>query len=192
MQPLVLVTTPAKNPKTLGDLIAAAKAKPGSLNFASAGVGSASHLAAERLLTSAGFVAQHVPFKGAIQGLTEVLAGRVDFMFVPLAAALPFLQDNRLVALAVSTPKRASALPEVPTTIESGILGSTYEFWVGLFLPAKTPREIVVRMHSETTKALQLASVQQRLAKLGVEPMPMSRSNSRHTSGTMLRRQRSS
>ena len=172
-QPMVLVTAPSKGFKTLADLISAAKAKPGVLNYASAGVGSASHFAVERLRISAGFEVQHIPFRGATEGLTETLAGRVDFFFVPLAPALSLINDGRLLALAVSTPKRATALPQVPTTTEAGYVGSAYEFWVGLFLPANTPRNIVTKLHAETAAALQTASVQERLAQVGVEPMPM-------------------
>jgi tripartite-type tricarboxylate transporter receptor subunit TctC len=173
-QPLVLVSAPSRGFKTLSDLIAAAKAKPGALNFVSAGVGSASHLAAERLRISANFDAKHIPFKGAADALTNVLAGQMDFMFVPLAAALPLIKDGKLVALAVSASRRAALLPEVPTTTEAGLADSAYDFWVGLFLPAKTPNEIVIRLHNETAIVLQTAAVQELLAKLGVEPMPMS------------------
>jgi tripartite-type tricarboxylate transporter receptor subunit TctC len=173
-QPLVLVSAPAKGFKSLGELIAAAKARPGALNFASSGVGSNSHFATELLRISAGFEAQHIPFRGTTEALTEVLAGRADFFYVPLASALPLINDGKLVALAVSTSKRASALAQVPTTTEAGLIDSAYTFWVGLFLPAKTPRDIVVRLHQETQKALQMPSVQERLATLGAEPMPMS------------------
>jgi tripartite-type tricarboxylate transporter receptor subunit TctC len=173
-QPMVLVTAPSKGFKTLADLISAAKAMPGGLNYASAGIGSAAHFAAERLRISARFEVQHIPFRGATEGLTETLAGRVDFFFVPLAPALSLINDGKLLALAVSTPKRAVALPQVPTTTEAGYVGSSYEFWVGLFLPAKTPRDIVARLHSETAAALAIATVRERLAKIGVEPMPMS------------------
>lgn len=174
VQPLVLVTAPSKGLKTLADLITAAKAKPDSLTYASAGIGSASHLAAERLRISAGFTAQHVPFKGASEALTDVLTGRVDFQFLPLAPALPLIKGGRLVALAVSSSRRASALPQVPTTTEAGLTGSAYDFWVGLYLPAKTPPDIIAKLHDETAKALQMPSVRQRLAAMGVEPMPMS------------------
>ena len=174
VQPLVLVTSPATGFKTLTDLITAGKTKPGGLTFASAGVGSASHLAAERLRISAGFAPRHIPFKGATQALTEVLAGRIDFMVVPLAPALPLIKGGRLTALAVSSSRRASALPEVATTLEAGLTGSTYDFWVGLFLPAQTPPDVIARLHSEAAKALQTPLVQQRLAAMGVEPMPMS------------------
>ena len=156
-QPLVLVTAPSKGFKTLGDLITAARSRPGALNFASAGIGSASHFAAERVRL-AGVEAQHVPLRGASEGLTEILAGRVDFFFVPLAPALSMINDGKLVALAVSTSRRATALPAVPTTAESGLPNANYDFWVGLFLPAKTPHDIVARVHQETSKALQVPS----------------------------------
>jgi tripartite-type tricarboxylate transporter receptor subunit TctC len=173
-QPLVLVTAPAKGFKTLADLIAAAKSRPGALNYASAGIGSASHFAAERLRVSGGVEAQHVTFRGANEALTEVVGGRVDFIYIPIAPALPLINDGKLVALAVSTLKRAADLPGVPTTTDAGLADSAYLFWSGLFLPAKTPREIVVKLHQETDKALQVPAVQERLGKLGVEPMPMS------------------
>ena len=174
LQPLVLVTAPAKGFKTLADLIAAAKARPGALNYASAGIGSASHFAAERLRVSAGIEAQHVTFRGANEALTEVVGGRVDFIYIPIAPALPLINDGKLVALAISAEKRAAELPDVPTSGEAGLANSAYPFWSGLFVPAKTPRDIIVRLHDETEKALQLAAVLERLAKLGVEPMPMS------------------
>jgi tripartite-type tricarboxylate transporter receptor subunit TctC len=174
LQPLVLVAAPSRGFNTLGDLIAAAKAQPGALNFVSGGIGSASHLAAERLRISSNFDAKHVPFRGATEALTNVLAGQVDFMFVPLAAALPLIKDGKLVALAVSTSRRAASLPEVPTTTEAGLADSAYDFWVGLFLPAKTPSEIVGKLQNETAIALQTTAVRELMAKLGVEPMPMS------------------
>lgn len=174
LQPLVLVTATSKGYKTLADLIAVAKAQPGAMNFTSAGVGSASHLAAKRLRLSGNFEARHIPFRGAGEALTEVLAGRVDFMFVPLAAALPLIKDYKLVALAVSSSRRASSLPAVPTTAEVGLTGSTFEFWVGLFLPAKTPPDIVTKLHKEAAIALETPTVRENFAKLGVERMPMS------------------
>jgi tripartite-type tricarboxylate transporter receptor subunit TctC len=172
-QPLVLVAAPSNGFKTLGDLIAAAKARPGVLNFGSAGIGSAGHFAIERLRVSAGFDAQHIPFRGA-QAMTEVVAGRVDFAFSPLAPALPLIDEGKLIALATSGPTRARALPNVPTTLEMGVPNSSYVFFVGLYLPAKTPRDIVVKLHQETARALQAPWVQERLAQLSVEPMPMS------------------
>ena len=171
--PTVLVTAPAKGFKTAADLIAAAKAKPGSMNFASAGIGSVSHLAAERFRLSAGIEAQHIPFKGPNEAFTEVMAGRIDFYFLPLAPALPLVKEGQLVALAVSTDTRAAALPQVPTTAELGLKDSSYVFWTGVFVPAKTPREIVDRLYEECRGAMQVAAVEERLAKVGTEPMPM-------------------
>ena len=169
----MLIAAPSKGWKTLGDLVAAAKARPGELNFASAGVGAASHLAAERFRASAGFKAQHVPFRGPVEALTEVMTGRIDFYFLPVAPALPLINEGKLVALAVSTAKRAAALPDVPTTAEAGLKDASYVFWNGIFVPAKTPRDIVAKMHDETQKALLVPSVQERLAKIGQDPMPM-------------------
>src|SRR5215475_4922267 len=172
--PTVLVVAPSKGFKTVADLIAAAKAKPGAMNFASAGIGSTSHLAAERFRLSAGIEAQHIPFRGPNEAFTEVLAGRIDFYFLPLAPALPLVKDGQLTALAVSSEKRATALPDVPTTTELGFKDSTYLFWTGLFVPAKTPRDVVDRIHAESVKAMQIPAVQERLGKVGTEPMPMS------------------
>ena len=168
--PTVLVVAPSKGFKTVADLIAAAKAKPGAMNFASAGIGSTSHLAAERFRLSAGIEAQHIPFREAF---TEVLAGRIDFYFLPLAPALPLVKEGQLTALAVSSEKRATALPDVPTTTELGLKDSTYLFWTAVFLPAKTPRDIVNKLHEESRKALLVPAVQERIAKTGNEPMPM-------------------
>jgi tripartite-type tricarboxylate transporter receptor subunit TctC len=173
-QPTVLVSAPSKPWTTLAELVAAAKARPGALNYASAGVGAASHLAAERFRLSAGFEAQHIPFKGPVEALTEVMAGRIDFYFLPVAPAISLIQEGKVRALAVSTSKRASSLPDVPTTAEAGLKDAAYVFWNGLFLPAQTPNEIVNRLHDETGKALAVASVQERLLKVGQEPMMMS------------------
>ncbi len=174
IQPTVLVASPAKGFKSAQDLIAAAKAKPGVMNFASAGRGSASHLAAERFRLSAGIQAQHIPFKGPVEALTEVMAGRIDFYFLPVSPALPLIQQGKVVALAVSSDKRAPQLPEVPTTQEIGLKDASYVFWNGIFGPAKMPADIVNRFHAETQKALQVDAVKERLGKLGVQPLMMS------------------
>jgi tripartite-type tricarboxylate transporter receptor subunit TctC len=173
-QPLVLVTPPAKGYKTLGDLLAAAKAKPGELNFSSVGLGSSSHFGAERLLLAAGVKIQHVPFKGSADSVGEVVAGRVDFTFLPSAAVQPLVAENKVVPLAVSAQKRTRLLPDVPTTEEAGIKNAVYTFYTGLFAPAKTPSDIVAKLHGEVVKALAAPDVQSRMAKLGVEPMTMS------------------
>jgi tripartite-type tricarboxylate transporter receptor subunit TctC len=173
-QILVIIASPEKGYKTLGDLVAAAKAKPGALNYSSAGVGSASHIGAERLRVSAGVTAQHIPFKGAAEAVTDVVAGRVDFSVQLPATTLPLLKDNKLVALAVSANKRATMFPDTPTTIEAGLPpDSVYPFYTGVYLPAKTPPEIVAKLHGEIAKALQTDAVKARLATVGVDPMPM-------------------
>lgn len=175
-QPLVVVTSPAKGYKKLGDLIAAGKAKPGALNYTTAGVGSASHFGAERLRAAAGFEAQHIPFKGAAEAVTEVIADRADFSVQLFSTTLPFIREGKLAALAVSSQTRASVVPDVPTTIEAGLPPeSVYPFYTAVYLPAKTPPEIVEKLQRETVKALQAPAVQARLSTLGVEPMPMSR-----------------
>jgi len=174
IQPNVLVVGPSKGFKTVADLVAAAKAKPGAMNFASAGVGAASHMAAERFRLSAGIQAQHIPFRGPVEALTEVMAGRIDYYFLPISPAVPVIESGKVVALAVSTPTRAPLLPNVPTVVEAGYPGATYLFWGGLSAPAKTPRAVIDRLHEETRKALALPEVQDRLSKLGVQPMPMS------------------
>jgi tripartite-type tricarboxylate transporter receptor subunit TctC len=143
------------------------------LTFASAGIGSASHMAGERLRLAAGIKVQHIPFRGA-EGLAEVMAGRIDFYFVPIAPAVPVIADGKVTVLAVSTPKRAPALPNVPTIAEAGYPDAEYVFWGGLSVPPKTPRSIVNKLHDETQKALDMPIIQERLAKLGVLPQPMS------------------
>lgn len=171
--PLVLVISPDKNIKTLKELVAAAKAKPGSINYAAAGIGTPPHLTTERFRLAAQFEGQLVPFKGAPEALTEVLTGRVDFYFCPITPAMPFIRDGKLLALAVSSSKRATALPDVPTTVEAGFPDSDFDFWIGMVVPKKTPRDIVARMHQETVNGLGDPAVKEKLAKLGVEEMIM-------------------
>jgi tripartite-type tricarboxylate transporter receptor subunit TctC len=171
--PNVLVISPSKNIKNIDELVAGAKAKPGSINYASGGTGTPPHLTAERFRLSAGFEGQHIPFKGAPEALTEVLSGRVDFYFSPLAPAMPFIRDRKLLPLAVSSTKRSSALPDVPTTVEAGYANSDFDFYIGMWVPSKTPRDVVGKLHQETVKALQNPAVQGKLANLGVESMIM-------------------
>jgi tripartite-type tricarboxylate transporter receptor subunit TctC len=171
--PLVLVISPDKNIKTLKELVAAAKAKPGSINYAAAGIGTPPHLTTERFRLAAQFEGQVVPFKGAPEALTEVMTGRVDIYFCPITPALPLIRDGKVLALAVSSSKRASALPDVPTTIESGVPESDLDFWVGAFVPKRTPRDVVAKMQSEIAKAIESPATMQKLATLGVEQMIM-------------------
>jgi tripartite-type tricarboxylate transporter receptor subunit TctC len=169
--PTVLVVPPSRGFRTLADLVAAARAKPGSINFGSAAA--STQLNAERFRRSANIEAVHIPFKGAPEALTEVVAGRLDFYFSPIAPALPLLREGKVLALAIGSSKRASILPDVPTTIESGFPDSDYNFWVGLFAPARTPGALIERLHRGTAAALQSPEVRERLPKLGAEPMAM-------------------
>jgi len=171
--PVVMVVNPSKGYKKLSDFVAAAKAKPGSVNYASAGAGNSSHLNGERFRLAAGFEAVHLPFKGAPEALTEVIAGRADFYFSPLVNALPLLKDGQLQALAVSGSARASALPDVPTTVEAGYPNSEYNFWAGVFAPTKTAADIRAKLHAEIAKALQNPATRDKLLGLGADPMPL-------------------
>lgn len=171
--PTVLIVSPSKGYKNLADFVAAAKSRPGAMNYATAGAGNFSHLATEVFRRVANFDGVHVPSKGAPEAVTEVLAERVDFFFSPLTVALPFLQDGKLQALAVSGSQRATALPEVPTTSEAGFSNSEYNFWVAIFAPAKTPSAIIDVLYRETLKAVQNPEVRSKLARLGIDPMPL-------------------
>ena len=172
MVPNVTVVSPKKGFKTMKEFIDAGR--KANFTFASAGIGSATHWGAERLRVAAGMDATHIPFKGGPEALTEVVTGRVDFMSIGIASGLPFIRDGRLLALGVSTAKRSSALPDVPTTLELGYTDSDYTFWNGMFAPAKTPRPIIERLHQEVQKALQLPAVRDKFALQGIEPMPLS------------------
>lgn len=171
--PNVLVVSPSRGWKTVADLVAAARAKPGQLNFASAGMGSATHMNAEKFKLRAGIEAQHVPFKGTPEAISDVIGGRNDFFFAPLSSALPLIRDGKLQALAVSTAQRSPALPDVPTTVEAGVPGSDYTFWVAMIVPSATPAPVVRRLHEEAVKALASPEVKERLAKLGAEAFTM-------------------
>jgi tripartite-type tricarboxylate transporter receptor subunit TctC len=173
ISPNVLVVSPKSAFKSVAEIVSAAKAKPGSLNFSSVGVGTATHLSAERFLHSAGVKATHVPFRGGGEAMLEVMAGRVDFFFGPVGLVLANIREGKLVALAVNGPKRAAALPAIPTMQESGFANAEYPIWYGLFLPAKTPRDIVDKLNRETLKTLQAPVVREKLAQLGVDPMVM-------------------
>lgn len=170
----VLVATGGKF-KTLKDLIAAAKQKPDGLTYVSVGLGSTAQLTAERFGRTAGFKALGVPFKGSPEGLKEVIAGRVDFYFCPLLPALSLIRDGKIDALAVSSSSRSSLLPNVPTVAEAGFPDATYDFWIGMLAPANTPDAIVNRLYAEAKAALDSPELKARLAKMGEEPMPMTR-----------------
>jgi tripartite-type tricarboxylate transporter receptor subunit TctC len=171
--PNVLVMSPTKNIKTLQELLTAARAKPGGMNFASAGQGSATHLNAEKFKLAAKIEATNIPFKGSGEAVTEVISGRVDYYFSPIAPVIGQIRSGQLVALAVGSPKRASALPQVPTTAEAGVPGSEFNFWIGMMVPVKTPKDIVNRLHDEVVKALATAEVKERFVTLGADAWTM-------------------
>ena len=173
VQPSVLVAAPGKGFKTVAELVGAAKAKPGQLNFASAGIGSASHIAGERFRLAAGLQVQHIPYRGPVEALTDLMTGRVDFYFLPIAAALPLIKQGKVVALAVSTPARTQSLPYVPTIAQAGYPDAEYLFWGGISAPVKTPRAIVEKLNHEVNKALAVPAVEEKLQNLGVQPKPM-------------------
>ena len=169
----MLIVSPAKGYKSVAELVAAAKAKPGALNYASAGTGSATHMNSEKFRAAAGIVAVHVPMKGTPEAITETIAGRVDWFFAPLISAGPMIKDGKAVALAVGTSRRAANLPDVPTTLEAGVPNSDYTFWIGLFAPAKTPRDIVDKLQAEVVKVMASPEMKERLATLGAEAWTM-------------------
>jgi len=174
-QPLVLIVNPDGPYKTAADLVAAIKAKPGALNYGTAGVGAASHFGASRLLMSIDGKAQAIPFKGAADSVTELMAQRVDFSIQPLSVALAQIKSGKLRALAVGQMTRSPSLPDVPTMVEAGLKpDAIYPYYAGVFVSSKTPNEISQKLHDEIAKALKDPAVTQKLAAIGVEPMPMS------------------
>jgi tripartite-type tricarboxylate transporter receptor subunit TctC len=171
-QPTALFVPATRGYATVNDFVAAARS--GKMSYGSGGVGNATHLNAERFLLSARFKAEHVPFKGSPEALREVAADRIDFSFSTLLPGLALVKDGRVKVLAVSSLRRASALPDVPTTLEAGYPDSDYNFWIGMLVPRGTGRDVIDRLYQETSKALQLPAVQERLRGLGADPMPMS------------------
>ena len=174
--PTVLFVSSAQGYRDIAHFVTTAKAKAGSMNYGSGGVGNATHLNAERFMLSAGFQATHVPFKGSPEALTEVLAQRIDFSFSTLLPGVSLLQEGKLKALAVSSVARASALPDVPTTLEAGFPNSDYNFWVGILAPKGTDLSIIDILYRETSKALTLPEVKEKLRTLGADPMPLTSS----------------
>lgn len=169
-----VMIVPKERPwKTIQDFIADARAKPGSISFGSVGIGSAVHISAEKFRLAAGIEATHVPYRGGSEVIADILGGRIDLYFCPLATALPLIREGQVRALVVSTPKRVAELPDVPTPVEIGLKGADSAIWFGVFVPAKTPREIIDRLHAAGQKVLGDPAMQASLAKLGVEPMPM-------------------
>ena len=169
----VMIVPPSRPWKTVQEFIAAAKAKPGSISFGSVGIGSAVHISAEKFRLAAGIETTHVPYRGGAEVIADILGGRIDFYFCPLATALPLISEGRVRALVVSTPKRVAELPDVPTPLDIGLKNADSVFWLGVFMPAKTPRDIIEKFHAAGEKLLAEPAMQESLRKLGVETQPM-------------------
>lgn len=172
--PNVLIVSPQAGWKSLGDFLAAAKAKPGGLNFSSAGIGSGTHFNLEKLKLMAGIDVTHVPYKGTPEAIGDTIAGRVCCYWAPINAALPHVGGGKALALAVSSAQRSSLLPNVPTVAESGVPGFDYTLWVGLWGQAAMPAELVNKINADVRKALNSPDLKERLTKLGTLPMDMS------------------
>ena len=169
-----VMVVPVSRPwQTVQDFIAAAKAKPGSISFGSVGVGSAVHISAEKFRLAAGIEATHVTYRSGAEVLTDILGGRIDFYFAPLAIALPLIHEDKVRALLVSTATRVPDLPDVPTPAEAGLRNAESAIWFGVFMPAATPRDVIETFHDAGIKALNDPAMQQSLRQLGVEPLPM-------------------
>ena len=168
----VLVVNPALPAKSVKELIALAKAKPGQINFASAGTGNATHLAGELFKSLAQVNIVHVPYKGTGPALTDVIGGQVQSMFSNLTAAMPHIKSGKLRALAVTGERRAQSAPDIPTVIESGVKGYSVTSWYGLLAPVGTPQAIIDKLNAETVKVMRLPDMKERLSSEGAEPSP--------------------
>jgi tripartite-type tricarboxylate transporter receptor subunit TctC len=169
----VMIVPMARSWQSAKDFIAAAKAKDSTISFASVGIGSAVHISAEKFRVAAGFEATHVPYRGGAEAIADILGGRIDFYFCPLATALPLIKGGQVRALVVSTTQRVGELPDVPAMSELGLTNADSAIWFGVFLPAKTPREIVAKFAATGARVLAAPEMQAKLKKLGVEPFPM-------------------
>jgi tripartite-type tricarboxylate transporter receptor subunit TctC len=173
-QPNILVVHPAVPARSLRELLDAARAKPGQMNYGSGGVGTASHLSTEMLKLMAGVDLVHVPYKGLGPALTDLIGGRVDLIISTMASALPHMKSGKVRPLAATTAQRSSFFPDVPTMNEAGVKGYEFSTWYGLLVPAGTPKATVDRLNIETRKALASATVQEQFSAQGLEPAPSS------------------
>ena len=172
--PNLLVVAPTLGPKSVKELIAYAKARPGQINFSSAGIGSGTQINGEMFKLAGGFEATHVPYKGAPESLNETATGRVHFTFSPVVVAQGQVKAGRVTALAVSTAKRSPLFPDLPTVAEAGIPGFEYDQWYGLLASAKTPRPIINQVNKEIVRILNLADIRDRMLTQGATPAPTS------------------
>ncbi len=171
-QPNILVAGPDKGWKTVNDLVKQAREQPGKISFASAGVGSATHINGEKFKVAAGIDVLHVPYKGTPEALNDVMGGRVEYFFSPVVSALSLIRDKRVVALANGSPKRSSVLPDLPTTEEAGFKNSGYDYWAGLLAPNGTPPAVIDKLNKAVLEAIALPEVKERLGKIGADPAP--------------------
>jgi tripartite-type tricarboxylate transporter receptor subunit TctC len=169
----VMIVPMSRPWKTVQDFIAAARMKNASITFGSVGIGSAVHISAEKFRLAAGIEATHVPYRGGSEVITDILGGRIDFYFCPLATALPLIREGQVRALLVSTPKRVVDLPDVPTPDEIGLKDADSAIWFGVFMPSKTPRDIIEKFHAAGMKVLNSPEMQRSLQQLGVEALPL-------------------
>jgi tripartite-type tricarboxylate transporter receptor subunit TctC len=172
-QPYVLIAGTSAGVKTVSDLIAAAKAKPGQLKFGSAGTGSGTHMVAEKFRLAAGIDGVHLPNKGGPEANADAIAGRVTYWFPPIALALSHVREHKLLALGVSSARRSNLLPDVPTIAETGLAGFEDTIWYGVWAPATTPVEVVSQLSTGVARALAMPDMRDRLTKMGAEPMSM-------------------
>ncbi len=172
VSPLVVAVNPALPIKTIGELIAAAKAKPGSIMYPSAGTGNSTHLGGELFAVMAGVTLTHVPYKGLGPGLVDLMAGRLQTIFSTAPAAMPHIKTGRLRGLAVTTATRSNLLPQLPTVAESGVPGYESGSWYGVSAPAGTPRAIIARLNKEITAVLATPEFREQLLNAGADPMP--------------------
>jgi tripartite-type tricarboxylate transporter receptor subunit TctC len=168
----LMVIAPSLGVKSVKELIALAKQKPGQLSFGSSGVGSGTHLNAEQFRFAAGIDVLHVPYKGVPEVLVDVMTGRIHYFLSPLVPTLPFLKDGRLIPLAVTTARRSSVLPEVPTMAEAALPGYEFQAWFGVFAPARTPRPIVEKISKEIARIVELPDIKKQFQAQGEEGRP--------------------
>jgi tripartite-type tricarboxylate transporter receptor subunit TctC len=173
VQPNVLVVSASSAIRSVTDLVATAKAKPGAINFGHAGIGSATHLSTEKFIAAAGIGVTQVPFKGTPEVVTALLGGSVDCYWVPISAGLANIRSGKLRPVAVSSAKRSSQLPDVPTTGEAGVPNADSPIWFGIWAPAGTPREVIAKISADVRKAVADPGVREKLASLGNDPMDM-------------------
>ena len=170
--PLVLVVSPGLGVKSVKELIALAREKPGQINFSSSGIGSGTHFAGELFKLAAGINVVHVPYRGTPEAVNDTISGRIQFMVAPVLPTMNLVRGARLLALAVTTRERIGLLPDVPTIAEAALPGFEYDGWYGIFVPAQTPRAIVDRISGEVGRILRLADVGERIASQGATPKP--------------------